>query len=214
MSNIWISARQTVAGTPVAVQSVKHSISISAVSSLSVAYTANVAAGNCLIAGIGWESAINSVTSVKDSLNNINWTLAGTLKQATNLTAGIYYFNNTLGGASNVTITLSGTAPYLDIAVIEVSGLSGVVDVTSSNTGTGGSVSPGSLTTTAANDFLLAYCCTGGSVTAGASGWTFTELSTSNNGFQYIMEPSIGTYNPSFTCASTWTATAAAFKAL
>jgi hypothetical protein len=200
--------------TPVVVQTVKHSVSASSSTAQSVAYAANVTAGNTLIGTVGYYGTTYAVSSVKDALNNTNWTLAGTFRQGFSVSAGIYYYQNTAGGACTATATLTGSETYLDFAVIEVNGLSGVIDVTSGNTGaTTGTVTPGALVTTQANDFLLAYCNANGSTT-GTAGWTFTALSTSNNGFQYIIEPSAGTYTPNFTIlTNTWAAVAVAFKA-
>jgi len=196
------------------VQTAKSNVSASG-TAVSVTFNAPVTAGNTLIAAVGMQNNAQTISTVKDNINSPNWTQA-VLKSANNQLAAIYYYNSTLAGTPAVTLTFASNPGYnMEIAIIEVSGLSGGVDVSSSNTGnTAGTASPGSLTTTGANRVLVAYHVGQAGTQSGASGWTYTQLPTTQDGFEYIVAATAGTYNPNFTVTGTtfWSDVAAAFK--
>jgi len=179
------------------------------------AFAAPVTAGNTLIATIGWDSsAANSITSVSDNLNG-NWTAAGALEQGNSCSAAIYYFHNTLGGTCTVTVHIATSMPYLEISVIEVSGLAGVIDAYTANThgSPDTTATPGNLVATGPNDFLIAFCVPGTNVNGGTTGWSFTNFSDSGNGYETLIAASAGTYSPTFTMDGyNYASVAAAFK--
>jgi hypothetical protein len=178
--------------------------SAASVSTLAVTYHAAVTSGNCLVACVSWSTATGTVTSVKDNVNNTNFTLAGTLRQGNGITAGVYYLATaTAAGTPVVTLTMSAAEPNCEIVVAEVSGLGTTIslDVAISATAATANANPGSLVTTQANDFLLSYAAVTSTCTAGTASWTFTQLNTTSNGFQYRIVTSTGTYPDSFTSA-------------
>jgi len=197
---------------PTIIQGVKENCTPASSTTMSVAFTVSVTAGNTLVATVGWDSSTGSLVQVSDNLNG-NWTAAGALKQGNSCSAGIYYFHNTVGGSCTVTVTVSPGQGYLEIAVIEVKNLTGAVDAYTSGTANTASASAGNLVTTVANDLLVALCVPTTNVNSGTSGWAFTNFTTSGNGFETLIAATAGTYTPTFTLAGTGYATvAAAFK--
>ena len=72
----------------------------------------------------------------------------------------IYYAQNiaaAAAGANTVTVTFNTTVKYPDVRIVEYSGIStsGPLDVAVGASGTGTSVSSGSVTTSNANDLLV-----------------------------------------------------------
>lgn len=121
------------------------------------------------------------------------------------------------GSPFTVSSTPSPISGYPGIIAAEYSGLLGTLDVTSNGSGSGTSVTCGSLTTTTANELIVA------SVENYTAGYTpgsgFTILgSAGTGGVSIAMEARIvsstGTYSPTFTLASSgaWACTAAAYK--
>jgi hypothetical protein len=83
-------------------------------------------------------------------------------------------------GFNPVTVTFSGTATNIDMAVMEYAGLTGTssLDVKSTNTGTSTAPTTGPFTTTQGNDILVgAASSAGGPLTAG-SGYTQRDLTS------------------------------------
>lgn len=199
---------------PAVVQTVKSTIANGTFSTVAQAYAANVTAGNTLVAFVDWADAVSTISNVHDSLNAANWTRAGNVIQGNACSCAIYYLSPTLSGACTATLTMTAGTPFPEIAIIEVSALSGVVDAAASATGTSNTPDPGALVTTVANDFLLSGVVTSTAVTAGAGGnWVLNILTTSGTGFQYLNAQAAGSYDGSFTGGSpAWCAAAAAFR--
>jgi hypothetical protein len=212
MTNLYVESGSGGGGggggtPPSVVQGVVNGCVSGSLTSQSRAFNFAVTAGNTLIGAVSWYAATGTIISVHDSLNSPNWTLVGSVQQGNGETAALYCYHNTLGGTCTVTVTISVAQPYLEIAITEVSHLSGLIDASTGSTtaAVAGPVNAGPLTTTTPNDYLVAYCATGSGCTAGQVGWTFTELSTSGDGFQWIIGTSPGTFNANFTLISSST---------
>jgi|GEM_PF-1857342 len=133
-------------------------------SSVSCAFSANVSAGNLLIAFIDHgDGNADSLSGVTDSLGQ-TWTKAAeywdaTLRQGT----AIYYKYNTLGGSNTVSANLSGsTANWITLQVCEFSGVLNTGDPLDQKTSVkvSGSTTPaaGPITPAQNGGLLVAMC--------------------------------------------------------
>ena len=124
----------------------------------------------------------------------------------------VYYANNIKGGSDTFTVTLSGKSTYLEMYLVEYSGLSQTspIDGQAGTTGSGGTVSSGNITTTAPGDLLYTFCLADASCSV-ASG--FTARSTLNS--NYLGDKiagSPGTYSATGTANQGWTMQVVALK--
>ncbi len=139
-------------------------------------YTANVAAGDLLVANaVPMNTTASSFTiSVSDNKNG-TWTRAAQCFSAYSAQADIFYFANSAAGPITVTTTSSNSSGLFELAIAEYSGMatSSAVDSggTCSSMTTSTAVTAPSLTTTNANDLVLSALSvsgTAGTVTAGS----------------------------------------------
>src|SRR5690348_583844 len=117
--------------------------------------------GDLNVVVVGWNDAIRTVTSVKDTENN-SYTLAtGPTVNAAGLSQAIYYAKNIASAPANgnsVTVTFSGAASYPDVRVVEYRNAdqNSPVDVGASATGNSAISSVTASSPTAnANDLLF-----------------------------------------------------------
>jgi hypothetical protein len=126
-----------------------------AATGLSVTPTYSVTAGNILIVAFGYTAASGLSPTCSDNLGNVytrvynSYYVAGTL--------GLAVFTAPVGfnGNAVITVTASGSS-YTQTTLSEVSGLSGVVDVSTGENLNSTSVTAMNLTTTVNGDFLFA----------------------------------------------------------
>ena len=129
--------------------------------SVSATYTAAQAAGDTNVVAIGWADATSSVTSVTDTNGNVYALALAPTRQTGVQSLAIYIASNVVAAAANsntVTVTFDAAAPYVDVRILEYSGLDTVspLDGTAGASGTGTTSSAGPITTTNANDLLFA----------------------------------------------------------
>ena len=126
-------------------------------SSVAVTYPVAQTAGNLNIVAVGWNDTTSTVSSISDSQGN-TYTLAIGPTTGTGLRQSIYYAPNIKGGSNTVTVTFNQAAIWVDVRVLEYSGLSTTspLDVTAGAVGTGTSASSGAATTTVANELIFA----------------------------------------------------------
>ena len=129
--------------------------------SVSATYAAAQAAGDMNIVAIGWADDTSSVTSVTDTNGNVYALALAPTRRTGVQSLAIYVASNVVAAAANsntVTVTFDAAAPYLDLRVLEYSGLDTVspLDGTAGASGTGTTSSAGPITTTNANDLLFA----------------------------------------------------------
>jgi hypothetical protein len=131
----------------------------------------------------------------------------------------IYYCSsiNAWTAGNAVTVTLSGTANFLAVEILEYAGLAGLdvsVSAKVNSPGASTAINSGSATTTAVNDLIFGFCCGWDGGLAGGSGFTVR-----NAVYLILVEdkaaPSIGAYNVTGTAGGTngWAAQLLAFKA-
>ena len=120
-------------------------------STVGVPYVQAQAAGDLNVVVVGLNDATSTITSVTDSAGNV-YQLAAPLTRGSGLSQAIYYAKNinaAAGGSNTVKVQLSRAVPYVDVRVLEYSGLDAVnpLDTSASAAGTGANASSGNLTT-------------------------------------------------------------------
>ena len=137
-----------------------------------VAYGLAQTAGNLNIVVVGWNDTTASVGSVVDSRGN-SYVLAVGPTSGTALRQSIYYAKNIVGGSNTVTVTFNQAAFFVDVRVLEYSGLdtSTPLDVTAGASGSSASANSGAATTTSANELIFGAGTTAGSYLSGGTGF-------------------------------------------
>src|SRR3954468_16719394 len=146
-------------------------------STVAVKYAAAQTGGNLNVIAVGWNDTTSSVTSVNDTSGNSYALAIGPTKYSTLLSQSIYYAKNIAGaaaGANTVTVKFSAAATYVDIRILEYSGLDTVApfDVAAGASGTVASNDSGALTTSGANELLFAANMTTGWTNAAGAAFT------------------------------------------
>ena len=159
-------------GGTIAFVQVKSATPQSPSASVAVAYPLAQTAGNLNIVAVGWNDTTSTVTSVIDSRGN-TYTLAIGPTSGTGLRQSIYYAKNIAAGSNTVTVTFNQAAVYVDVRVLEYSGLDTVspLDVTAGAAGSGTSPNSGSATTTTASELIF------------GAGMTTTHFTGAGTGF-------------------------------
>lgn len=184
---------------------------------IALAYSVAVTAGNLLVAFLSGSNA-ESITSVSDSVNSGNWTLAVNQNQASQ-NAWIYYKTNTGAGTPNVTANLGGTHNGMQITIFEVHTDDGNNDLglgnTAKNTGTTGVSDAGSINTQTSKAILIAGTEGSNGESTGGTGYTFLNSSNGSNfaSCQFKIISSQGSNATAFATdnSGAWTAVAAEF---
>ena len=124
--------------------------------SVSVTYPSAQTAGDLNIVAVGWNDTTSTVSGVTDSRGN-TYTLAIGPTTGTGLRQSIYYAKNIAAGSNTVTVTFNQAAAFVDVRVLEYSGLDTVnpLDKTAGAAGSGTSASSGAATTTSANELVF-----------------------------------------------------------
>jgi hypothetical protein len=150
-------------------------------SSVAVTYPLAQTAGNLNIVAVGWNDTTSTISGVSDSKGN-TYTLAVGPTTGTGLRQSIYYAKNIAAGSNTVTVTFNQAAIWVDVRVLEYSGLSTTspLDVTAGAAGTGTSASSGAATTTAANELIFGAGMTSTRFTAAGTGFTARIITTTD----------------------------------
>jgi hypothetical protein len=130
-------------------------------------------AGNLNLVVVGWNDTTSTVSSVSDSRGN-TYTQAGTTVTGTGLRQAIYYARNIAGGSNTVTVGFNQAAAFVDVRILEYSGLdpTSPLDVTAGAAGTSSSPNSGAATTTAANELIFGAGITSGGFTGAGTGFS------------------------------------------
>lgn len=194
----------------------ENAVSASSLASAATA-AASHTAGNLLIVSTSFQSTATSIT-VSDTAGNTYTAVGTVLAQGTNRHQ-LWYCNNCLGNAANqVTITtVGGNSTFLTVSVLQFSGqdTSSVLEASHPGaTGSGTSISSGSVTVTAANAVIVAFMGAAGKGLGGGTGYTMNVFAGASGAFfadeYHIVSASEAA---TATCGSgTWGICAAAFK--
>ena len=148
-----------------------------------VTYVAAQVAGDLNLVVVGWRDTTATVKSVTDTAGNTYSLAVGPTTQTSNGTQSIYYAKNikaATAGGNTVTIAFSAAATTPDIRIAEYSGLdpSNPLDV-SIGKETNGTISTcGPVSTTNADDLLIAANLVQYTTTAAGSGYTSRVITT------------------------------------
>ena len=186
--------------------------------SVPVAYLTAQTAGNLNVVAVGWNDTTSTVSSVTDTRGN-TYIQAGTTTTGTGMRQAIYYAKNIAAGSNTVTVAFNQAAAFVDVRVLEYSGIdtSSPLDVTAGAVGTGGTPSSGAATTTAAKELIFGAGMTGSHFSAAGTGFT-SRIITSPDGD--IAEDQVVNASSSYSAvaplaySSAWIMQMATFKAL
>ena len=147
--------------------------------SVAVSYPLAQTAGNLNIVAVGWNDTSSTVSSVTDSRGN-SYTLAIGPTTGTGLRQSIYYAKNIAAGSNTVTVTFNQAAVYVDVRVLEYSGLdtTNPLDVTAGAGGSGTSANSGSAATSTASELIFGAGMTTTHYTGAGSGFTSRIITT------------------------------------
>jgi hypothetical protein len=174
-------------------------------SSKSLAYASNVTAGSLLWVFVAWGSSTATVT-VADNLNG-SWTAVGSPQTGAgtigNYRCQMFYRPNAAAGATTVTATFSASISNRGLAIAEFSGADTAAPLDQFaylSVNSSGITTP-TITTTNANDVLLAGAVVQSSITAAGGGYTLMASGTgfASNATEYQIVAATGTYGPNFT---------------
>ena len=168
--------------------------------SVPVTFTGAQSAGNVNLIAIGWNSSSGSVSSVVDSANNV-YQPAAPVQFGSGVSQTIWYAKSIAAraaGTNTVTVTFSGSMPYVDLRAAEYSGVDPVnpIDVTASAAGSSSAASSGAVTTTFANELLFGAGITTSGFSAATGGATTRIITTPDEDIvQDRVVSAVGTYS-------------------
>jgi hypothetical protein len=132
----------------------------SPMTTVTATFAAAQTAGNLNVIAVGWNDTTASVTSVTDAAGNTYARAIGPTTSPGPLSQSIYYAKNikaAAAGTNVVTVTFSPAAAWVDLRILEYSGMdsNNPLDGSVGASGTSGTADSGALTTTNANDLLF-----------------------------------------------------------
>jgi hypothetical protein len=157
-------------------------------------------AGNVNLVAIGWNSSSGAVSSVVDSAGNV-YQPAAPVQFGSGVSQTIWYAKSIAAraaGTNTVTVTFSGSMPYVDLRAAEYRGVDPVnpIDVTASAAGSSSAASSGAVTTTFANELLFGAGITTGGFSAATGGATTRIITTPDEDIvQDRVVSAVGTYS-------------------
>jgi DNA-binding protein YbaB len=188
-------------------------------STIQATYSSAQLAGDLNVVVVAWANNTVHLTSVTDSKGN-SYALAVGPTASQGSTQSIYYAKNiaaATAGANAVTVSFDGSAASLDVRIAEYSGVDTVspLDQTSAAFGTSSLASTGPVTTTSANEVLVAGVYTWTSVAGAGTGYTQRIFTTWNDSLEDRIVTTTGSYSATApqTSSNLWFISLATFKA-
>ena len=183
---------------------------------VSASYTTPQIAGNANIVAIGWIDGTASISTVVDSTGN-TYQAAVPAQRGTGISQAIYYASNIKGGSNTVTVTFNQPASYVDLRVVEYSGLSPVnpFDAGASAAGNSSAPNSGPVTIQGPNELIFGAGVTSNLYTAAGAGFTLRVITSPTGDIaEDELAASPGTYKATATLngSGAWLMQAAAFK--
>jgi hypothetical protein len=148
-----------------------------ATSAVLLSYGVAQTAGNLNVVAVGWNDTTSTVSSVTDSRGNI-YSPAGVMVTGTGLRQAIYYAKNIAGGSNTVTVAFNQAATFVDVRILEYSGLdtTSPLDVTAGAAGSGTTTNSGAATTTSAKELIFGAGMTVSAFSAPGTGFTLRTI--------------------------------------
>ncbi len=151
---------------------------------VAVTYPGVQTGGNLNVVVVGWDDSTSAVSSVTDSGGN-GYVLAVGPVTGSGGRESIYYAKNIAGGSNTVTVLFDHAAVYVDVRVLEYSGLDTANPLDAGGTaqaaGTGTSANSGAATVATGNELLVGAGKTSGRFTAAGTGYS-SRIITSPDG--------------------------------
>lgn len=151
---------------------------------VSASFTTAESSGDLNFVAVAWANTTATITSVTDTAGNA-YQLALSTATGTDATQAIYYAGGIAAAPAGnaVTVMFNGTADYPDLRIVEYSGINPTspLDGVIGSSGTSDMSSSGSLTTTNANDLLVAANYVAQTTSAADPAYTL-QLMTSPDG--------------------------------
>ena len=131
-----------------------------AASPIGVSFGSNVTSGNLIVVAVSADVDTSTVSSISDTLGNTYARIQQGLRGPDNaVSAELWYAKNVAGGATSVTVTMTGTNAHF-VSINEISGLdqTNPLDQSAINTNPTAPVwSSGSQTTSSANELVFGF---------------------------------------------------------
>ena len=189
-------------------------------SSMSLAFSSAQTAGDLNVLIVAWGDSTSTVASVVDSKGN-TYAAAGAITASSgNESQQIFYAKNVVAasaGANTVTVTFSNSVIQAEVRMAEYSGIdtAAPLDGFSGAVGTGLTQNSGSLTTTNANDLLVAGNGLASVTTAAGTGYTLRMTTGEGEILEDETVATAGSYSAGSTQQTSgyWLIQVAAFKA-
>ena len=215
LTNGFTYTTSTGGGGPIAFVQVNAAIPQTATAALALSYVSPQTAGNLNIVVVGWNDTTSTVTSVSDSLGN-TYAQAGGMITGSSARQSIYYAKNIAAGSNTVSVVFNQAARYVDVRILEYSGLdtSNPLDVTSSAAGSSVSPNSGAATTTSANELIFGAGTTATGFYAPGSGFTTRIITGDGDIAEDKVVSSTGSYSATGqTSSAPWVMQMATFRA-
>jgi hypothetical protein len=166
---------------------------------------------------VGWNDNTSTLNSVNDSNGN-PYIQAGSTIAGTGIRQAIFYAKNIAAGSNTVTVTLNQAAAYVDVRVLEYSGVdtANPLDITAGAAGTSSSPNSGAATITSANELIFGAGTTGSLFGAAGTGLVTRIITTPDGDIaEDKVVSSTGSYSAPATLgfSSTWVMQLATFRA-
>ena len=174
-------------------------------------------AGNLNIVVVGWNDNTSTLNSVSDSRGN-SYVQAGTTIAGTGIRQAIFYARNIAAGSNTVTVSLNQAAAYVDVRILEYSGLdtTNPLDVTAGAAGASAAPNSGAATTTSPNELVFGAGTTGDLFNAPGSGFASRIITTPDGDIaEDRVVSATGSYGAAaaLRSSSTWVMQMATFRA-
>jgi chitodextrinase len=211
------AARSSELTTPSFVQ-VASAVPQSAQTSVTVKYANAQTHGNLNVVVVGWNDATAAVSTVTDSAGNSYARAVGPTAYPGTLSQSIYYAANiaaAAAGANSVTVKFGTAAQNPDIRILEYGGLatSGVLDVAAAASGSSGTSDSGALTTTGANELLVAANMVSDVTNGPGTGFTQRVLTQPDSDLvEDEVAAAAGTYHGTAAVSGVWVMQMVAFR--
>ena len=188
---------------------------------MSASYLLAQTAGDLNVVAVAWGDATSHITSITDTVGNTYVLAVGPTNNGVD-TEALYYAKNigaAAPSANTVTVNFDAVTPSPDIRVAEYSGLDAItpLDKTTSGTGNGATAGAGPVTTTAANEVIIASAYFNSTGTGGAGSGYAQRVFTDPDGD--LVEDKVVTSTGSYSATASqgpsdyWVMSIATFKA-
>jgi len=181
------------------------------VNSFSLSFPQNTVAGDLIMVAFDYDTN-STPSSVTDTQGNTFTTVGSQLTTPGQTRSRVYYAKNIKGGADTVTVKLSANSGWMELYLIEYTGVdpSNPIDVQVGGAGNAGGVTSGNATTTAGDDLIFGFCVADWACTAGPG---FTVRSTYNHNLvEDEVAGSPGNYAATGTANNGWSMQMVALK--